>query len=141
MIILLALLVIVGIEGMISFGSNHSYYLAMIFSWKNLALISGAIGSAYLPLSWIRNLCRTPRNIYQKFDNIICYHTAPFQYVLALRLGYSIYRCYDGRRKLDCKKTKTFSRNQMARKPSNLWTWTRNVPHFDANSYGYSDFL
>ncbi len=53
MIILLALLVIVGIEGMISFGSNHSYYLAMIFSWKNLALISGAIGSAYLPLTFI----------------------------------------------------------------------------------------
>ena len=53
MIILLALLVIVGIEGMVSFGSNHSYYLAMIFSWKNLALISGAIGSAYLPLTFI----------------------------------------------------------------------------------------
>ena len=35
--ILFATLIIVGKEGMISCCENHSYYTAMIMSWKNMA--------------------------------------------------------------------------------------------------------
>lgn len=52
-IILLALLVIVGIEGMASFRSNHSYYGAMMLSWQNLALIASGALAARIPLSLV----------------------------------------------------------------------------------------
>ena len=51
--ILFATLIIVGIEGMISFWENHSYYTAMILSWKNLALLLSSALAARIPISFI----------------------------------------------------------------------------------------
>lgn len=51
--LLLALLVIVGIEGMMSFWANHSYYGAMLFSRKNLGLILGSALAGWIPLAFI----------------------------------------------------------------------------------------
>ncbi len=53
--ILLALLVIVGIEGMISFWAEHNYYAQMIFSRRNLGLLGSAALCAWIPLSYLNS--------------------------------------------------------------------------------------
>ncbi len=53
--ILLAVLVIVGIEGMVAFWAEHSYYAGMIFSWRNLGLIASAALCAWIPFSYLKS--------------------------------------------------------------------------------------
>ena len=53
--IILAILVIVWVEWMLSFWSEHTYYYNMIFSWKNLWLILSALFSWWISLLFLSN--------------------------------------------------------------------------------------
>ena len=53
--ILLALLVIVGIEGMVGFWAEHSYYTQMILSRRNFALVGSAALCAWIPLAYLNS--------------------------------------------------------------------------------------